>query len=393
MDPIDSWTRPSEEAMGAFARIQAQAFGEPLRRAQRWVEQVGAERLRLVYRRGQLVGGLGWYGAGQFFGGRSVPMAALAGVAIRPEDRRQGLARAMLTRFLRGCREQGLPISSLYAATHALYRAVGWEQAGSRWLAEVEAHRIGLNECGGVRAIQPADQQAVRAAYRRYARQQQGLLDRDEILWQRATHHWEQGALHGYLCEGQQGAVEGYLYYRTKPSGRSEGFDLEVSELVANGPQAGRLLWSFLAQHASTAHRILLPSAPAEPSFMLLPDLVRQLALHDNWLLRIVDPVAALEARGWPAAVSGRVDLALRDKILPECSGRYRLEVDAGRARVTVGGAGRIELGPRGLAALYSGFLSPRAARIAGLVGGESKDLDSLASLLAGSAPWMLEGF
>ena len=60
---------------------------------------------------------------------------------------------------------------------------------------------------------------------------------------------------------------------------------------------------------------------------------------------------------------------------------------------VKPGGEGRLQLDVRGLAPLYTGYLSPQALRAAGLLDGPEADLRSAAAAFAGPVPWMREGF
>lgn len=73
-----------------------------------------------------------------FLIGRTVAdEAELLTLAVAPEARRQGIARALMARFYasahdRGARAAFLEVASENAAAQALYRAEGWVEAGLR---------------------------------------------------------------------------------------------------------------------------------------------------------------------------------------------------------------------------------------------------------------------
>ena len=73
-----------------------------------------------------------------------------------------------------------------------------------------------------------------------------------------------------------------------------------------------------------------------------------------DWMLRIVDVAGALAARGYPPGLSAELHLDLSDDILPANAGRWVLSVDGGRGQAQPGGAGRLRLDARDLAAIYA---------------------------------------
>ena len=66
----------------------------------------------------------------QWWSGRRVASADVAGVAVLPEARGRGVARALLVELLRGARERGAAVSALYPTVAAPYRSCGWEATG-----------------------------------------------------------------------------------------------------------------------------------------------------------------------------------------------------------------------------------------------------------------------
>jgi predicted acetyltransferase len=110
-------------------------------------------------------------------------------------------------------------------------------------------------------------------------------------------------------------------------------------------------------------------------------------------MLRIVDVIGALSARGYPAGVSAELQLDVRDELLPWNNGRFVLTVADRRASVRSGGAGWVGLDVRDLAALYSGYLTPQELLAAGSLAGSEADLATAAQIFAGPRPWTPDMF
>ena len=62
----------------------------------------------------------------QWWNGRAVPMAGVAGVMVAPEERGRGVGRALMTALLEVIAARGYPLSVLFPSTlptrRALYR-------------------------------------------------------------------------------------------------------------------------------------------------------------------------------------------------------------------------------------------------------------------------------
>ena len=87
-------------------------------------------------------------------------------------------------------------------------------------------------------------------------------------------------------------------------------------------------------------------------------------------MLRLVNVKKALEDRGYPQGVSGRLELEIFDPLLSENAGRWIVEVAEGRAVAKPGGEGHLQLSIDSLAPLYSGFLSAKQLSAAGRMAG-----------------------
>jgi predicted acetyltransferase len=269
---------------------------------------------------------------------------------------------------------------------------MGFEQAGSRFEIRVQLSGLDFQERTlSLRPVEESDLPALHDVYRRFAQRQQGWLDRSPHLWNRVTHPKGETA-YGYLVEGSAG-VEGYLYLTRRLLPRDLKQELNLTDLVALTPAAGRRLLSFIGDHRSLATEVVWRGGPVDPILFLLREQTYQLKHLFHWMLRVLDVRTALQARGYPAGLSGALHLEVDDDLFPENRGRFVLEVEGGEAEVRPGGDGDIRLHVRTLAALYSGFLSPDALQLAGALEADETSLRTATALFSGPPPAMPDMF
>jgi predicted acetyltransferase len=110
-------------------------------------------------------------------------------------------------------------------------------------------------------------------------------------------------------------------------------------------------------------------------------------------MLRLVELPAALQARPWPAGVTGQVEFRVDDPVCPWNSGAWRLELAAGQGRVTPApSAPAATADIRGLASLFTGFAGPDDLIRAGLLTGfDPGAVDLLRAAFASPRPWTAE--
>ncbi|AGY59744.1 GNAT family N-acetyltransferase [Gloeobacter kilaueensis] len=364
-----------------FAPEHWPVFGERIGQANHRIVQVGT----------QIVGGLGIYRLGQYFGGCSVPMAGLAAVGVAPEWRGSGAASVLLAGTLRELHAEGMPLSALYPATQRVYRKAGYEQAGlaCRWSAP--AHSLDLGERQlAVEPIEAHFEPLLAELYHQFAHRQPGLLDRSRAIWERIFDPGSDRArLFAYRI-GPLSAPEGYVIFCQQATER--GYDLGVRDFVALTPQAQRRLWTFLADHRSLAEQVFWDGPPVEAAALLFEEQHCRLQA-ERWMLRIVDLGAALNLRGYAPSLEAELHIEVTDNLLTENTGRFVLSVFGGRAEVTPGGRGDCRLDIRALAPLYSGLFSAGQLAALGLVDAPPKAIETAERLFAGPVPWMNDHF
>ncbi|MGI5520858.1 GNAT family N-acetyltransferase [Micromonospora sp. CA-259024] len=332
----------------------------------------------------------------QWWSGRVVPAADVAGVAVAPEARGRGVARAMLTALLRGAHERGAALSALYPTVAAPYRACGWEATGV--LRTVDLPTVALPRHRPdprltVRAGTPADLPAVAALYERVARHRNGPLTRRGELF---DVHAADGGLpgDGLTLVEEDGDLVGYATWRR---GRGYGADsvLTVDEALASTADAAREIVGVLGSWASVAPTLRLCPLDGDAVSTHLPLESAREHERDLWMHRPVDVARAVSARGWPAHARGSVDFTLADQLAEWNSGTWRLTVADGAAELTrIGGEADLRLDVRGFALLYAGAAYARSVAQAGLLHhGAGVDPAALDLLGAGGPAQLLDYF
>jgi predicted acetyltransferase len=389
--PLDIAITSDERELVRFGELASRSLGFPIDRVPRVLARLGGRNVRVARRGGHLVGGLGLLPMGHWFGGRSVSCVGITAVSVAPEHRSRGIASEMMRAVLEEARREGVALSSLYPATFPVYRAAGYESAGNRIV-----YRLTLSSLGsGARTPElreTSDRSVVRALYDARARTLSGAIDRGEYIWTRIFEPWDDDA-RAYVVEGDAGP-EGYavVSYRPVASPLAPN-EIPVRDIVARTPAAGRRILRLLADHRSVARTATLAAGPGDPFLLLAREERLEIAEMQRWMLRIVDVRSALERRGWSPAVRAEVHFEVRDELLPENAGRWVLEVAGGRAEVRSGGSGAVAIDVRGLAALYSGFLSAEELGSSGLCAGDAMALATASSAFAGPAPWAADFF
>ncbi|HEV2089172.1 MAG TPA: GNAT family N-acetyltransferase, partial [Cryptosporangiaceae bacterium] len=205
-----------------------------------------------------------------WFGGRLVPASGVASVAVAAADRGRGCARALLTALLVAVRERGAPIATLFPTAPALYRSLGWEQAGAlTWSSLPTSAVAGIRLPAGMtlRAATTADSEAIRDLYTEVARSGNGYLDRTGPLFPEDASDALDGVT---LAIGPDGAVEGYVGWD-----RGHGYDdkaqLTVYDLIGRTGRATAALLAALGTWSAVTPTLALRLPDPDPVRWLLP--------------------------------------------------------------------------------------------------------------------------
>jgi predicted acetyltransferase len=413
--------RPEDDVEAELA-LRRRAFG-PVTAADEstWVASlpaiIEAGQAIGVFDGPRLVASARYYPMRQWWHGRSMPMAGVAGVKVAPEQRGRGIGRLLMTRVLADLAAAGYPLSTLYPSTLPLYRSLGWENAGGRYETVLPARALAalvppdpyVPDATGMAAAAAdvAAAAAAEAARRRGASQPASVREASaadaaaivEVLGRahqelrdNGPNTREPSEFVSWLDDPDQFsylADDGFLTYRWA-DGHQE---LAVEYLVAASAATQRAFWQILASHATMADRVRACLAPDDPVGWLLSEPAAVTSLTEPWMLRLIDPAEAIAARGFPAGVTVQATLDLQDEAIPANSGHWSLEISGGAGKLAPADSsgsgsaasrrGRLEaygsradgpllrFGARGLAALFAG-VPISTLRRAGLIAGDN---------------------
>jgi predicted acetyltransferase len=369
---------PAEDKPGWVTRLQASIDGG---------QMLG------VFDGARLVASARYHNMRQWWHGRPLPMAGVAGVKVAPEERGRGIGRALMTGLLTELVERGYPVSTLYPSTLPVYRSLGWEVSGGRYETVMPARTLtaltSADPSLGSAAARPAapavsratasDAAAVIEVLGRVHRtlRDNGPNTRDPAeaaTWLDDVDHF------AYLAD------DGFLSYRW-----ADGhLELQVDYLAAASAATAWAFWQILASHATMADKVSACLAPSDPIAWLTKEPTVVTTRAEDWMLRVADPAQAIAARGYPAAAALAVGIELSDPVLPANSGHWMLEVAGGSGKLGPADERRsgqpLRLGARGFAALFAGVPVATLRRAGLAAGGELAADEALDGAFGGPA-------
>ena len=337
-------------------------------------------------------------------GGGVVGCGGIAGLAVHPAHRGDGLFGQLLTAVIARCDAEGLPLSMLYPSNPAIYRRFGYQV-----VARTESLIVPLVDLQRLRPVPdrrlvPVTEQTMprlRELYHRLSAHENAMLRREAPLFEEVLPGGGWSAL---LLEDLSGTAHGYVSWTRLDGG--DGVGLEVHEVLGR-TRADRVAllrslgsWSTVTEHVRLRLRPEDPLLDALPGGGARPD-PRPVPLV---MMRVVDTVGALRARPAPPSLTGAVRLVVEDSTVPPGTCR------AAGTFVVSAADGRVEAAPEegeDRALLGTIRLDIHAASLL-LVGGRSladaRRLDLTATadpaaetfldaLLAGPRPGVLDAF
>ena len=378
---------PNSQELDRLGEIDCQCFGSLLSKWQPYRDRIGRENFRVITSQNRVVGGLAIYNMGQWFGGKTVPMAGIAAVGVAPEYRGQGVANRLLKQTIRELHSQQIPISSLYPATQVPYRQVGYEQGGSLSQWKLPTASLQLKERTLVmNPIEDLEQHIFEDIYRQQARLNNGNLDRNQAIWQTVLKSSEKEKLYAYLI-GSISQPEGYVIFTQQQE------QICIRDWALLTATAAKRVWTFLGDHRSQIKEVTWWGSPVNPFLLLLPEQSGIVEKQENWMLRIIDLSMALEQRGYPPQLSAELHLKIEDDLLPANNGKFCLQVSQGKGKVERGGNGDFQLNIRHFASLYTGFLSPVRLKQLDYLQATPAALATASLIFSSDRPWMPDFF
>lgn len=329
--------------------------------------------------------------------GRLLPAHLISSVTVRPTHRRKGLLRRMMTDSLTRANEAGLAIAALTASEATIYRRFGFGPA--TWANNISVatdarFRLLTTPTGTAEWLDARDLIDIApGVFDRFHAGQTGSVDRHVGIWGRISGQSdevkdEDRAIRAALHYDTTGEIDGYVSYRFTGHA-TDSRSVEVIDLVAADDNAYLGLWYYLASIELCDTVTWRAGRLADPlSWALVDPRVVTVTGQEDWVwLRILDPIAALEAR--PYFTDGEIVLRVIDE-LGFAAGVFRISVTD--ATVTVeradAAAPDVEIDAWVLGSIYLGGADPVVLRAAGqLVEHTDGAATRLRALLASDGP------
>src|SRR5262245_32724733 len=237
---------PREEDREDVTRLLSTSLNFPLEAAIARKHTFSLEDMRCAYVDGRPVANAAESRFTQWFGGRGLASSGIWGVVTEPEYRGLGLASECVWALLDDARRRGDALTTLFPAVLDPYRKAGYELAGT-----YDELRIALDAIPAVTSdlrvhvLDPErDADAVRAAYPRWARPRNGVVEPREEFWRDRVldRPWDEAARTVVVRDGDE--VVGFAAFTRSPDATGHlgegGFGLKCSLFFATEDRALR---------------------------------------------------------------------------------------------------------------------------------------------------------
>jgi predicted acetyltransferase len=390
-----------EKDSDSYSLAISEAFACKASDVPKWVLKSGPKNIRVLESDGKFAATALFIPMGQFFGGQSVTMQGIAGVAVRPEFRGTGLAKELMRSAIKELGETGSALSTLYPSTAPLYNSVGFELAGlfPKWKFRFEhlpQARLSDAQANGLQIVPgtPEDRDEIRQLYFNQARLQPGFLDRGDYLWNRIFEPRNKTAYTYLVRETSSGKLRGFISFSQDAVPELDHWtELNIYGIEAADFTAWKALFAFIRSYQSMARRVTIHVGVHHPLFIAMPEQRSQVTVDEVWMSRILNVKQALQQRGYPSSMSAELHFEVQDDLLPANHGSWVLSVRDGEGAVEPGGRGDLKLPIRALAPLYTGHLSAEILHVAGRLQGTDQTLALATSIFQGPAPWLPDMF
>ncbi|MEM7078571.1 MAG: GNAT family N-acetyltransferase [Pseudomonadota bacterium] len=326
--------------------------------------------------------------------GAGMAMAGISAVGTRPEYRRQGLLRKIMTQALADERDRGQSLACLWASQAAIYQRYGFAMMGANRHYQVDTVDIAFTDgdegAHQVRRLTVAEGlDHAKAVYRNFIAPRFGYLHRSSVLWR--TNVVEETDETGpiYLALAFDGDTpNGYIAYSLRAVGlthRARSQEIVIKDFAWLNIDAYRSLWTYIGRH-DLVGRVRWENAPMDdpaPELFMEPRMLHCEDREGSWM-RMVDVGSALAQRGYGGA-SGQIRIGIVDDGLALWNNAtWALAIDNGQARCEATSASaEVEISIKGMSSLFSGMRTPAALRQMGALTASDGDVAHLAQLFA----------
>lgn len=316
--------------------------------------------------------------------GGSLDVRLIADVTVRSTHRRRGLLRAIMSADLRQAAADGLAVAALHASEATIYERFGFGPGIFARRVELDTGDGFAFRCppaGHAEVTDPATLLELSPrVFGRFHARTIGSITRQAFYPSKIAGIWAEDrplpdpSVRAALHYDPANRIDGYVTYRFADRPGQRGA-IEVVDLVFESQNAYLGLWEYLASIDLVTLVGYRQATAADPLPWAIEDRrwFRVAGEEDCVWLRVLDPVAALRARGYDA--DGQVRIAISDP-LGICGGIYDLAVREGTATVAVAAADEtradVSMDVATFGSLYLGGVRARVLAAAGRVTADS---------------------
>ncbi|MGZ8661356.1 MAG: GNAT family N-acetyltransferase [Actinomycetota bacterium] len=385
---------PGEEHLLGIAETTSTALNFSRERAIARSPFWPLEDMRVAIEDGMVVATAGDFRFDQWFGGRSMGCSGIWGVATLPEHREGGLATACIRALLDRARERGVPLTALFPAVLTPYRRMGYEIAGVfiRHRVPLDALPPGDDTLPSVELADVSrDVGGMHAAFREWISTSNGPVEPvTDDLWISRLLPASDDDTGRTVVVREDGRITGVASFtrKTEPGLLDVAFGVDCRTLFAVTPTAQRALWSYFRGYRGLGTWLQWVGPANDPIALGSIDAFIERPYRYDWMLRLLDVPAALEARGYPA-IDAEATFAVDDAMYPDNAGAWHVSVSGGRASAErLDGHDRLALPIGVLSSMFSGYLRAHDAVRLGYLDADDPAVDALAAIFDGPDPW-----
>lgn len=331
--------------------------------------------------------------------GKGLALAGISTVGTRPEYRRMGLLRKIMTRAFAEQKARGQSVAGLWASQAAIYQRYGFAHSGLNRNYSVDSVDINISADAeidiaalpAVRRLDPAQGiDPAREVYKEFIKQRTGYLHRGKALWLNTV--LQENSNDGPIYIALAGSIEaprGYVVYTLRAnlvSNRARRQEIKIRDFAWLDSAAYQSLWRYIGKH-DLVGRVSWNNAPIDDPAMAIFQEPRTLHCQDteaSWW-RIVDLPNALSQRGYNIEGDIKIGVA-NDDLAAWNNGCWHLSVQNGGGLATVEAsteAADITLSIKTLTSVFCGMHRARAIANWGLIQGANDAIECFDQLMA----------
>ena len=316
--------------------------------------------------------------------GKAMSYAGISGVGTRPEYRRQGLLRRIMTQAFSDMRDRQQSVAGLWASQAAIYQRYGFSINNFKRKYQVDSVNVRFNESDTEllkvsRHLPGEVMDLVKGLYREFVLDRMSYLHRSTALWMNNVfEEGEDGPVYVAVAydSDEPKAYVAYTLRAGKVNDRARPQEIKILDFAWLTSQAYRSIWQYLGLH-DLVGRITWETAPIDdPAYEMFqePRLLHTEDQEGAWF-RVIDVPAALENRGY--FEEGEIVIEVfGDDIADWNNGKWKLEVSQGQAVAqSTKESPDLKIGIKALGSLFTGMRRARELAAWGLIEGNRNSM------------------